>query len=185
MGKQTMVEFGLMVGSIALTAICWGLYNPVLMWGAAGMGGGKLRPFVCVGLAYFLIAVVLPMLLISIVGQESGEKFHWTFTGTVWSLVAGAVGALGALGIILALSYGGKPIFIAPLVFGFAPVVNTLFTLYVTGMYKQQINPMFYAGLILVVVGAITVLLFRPHEHKPEAKPEAKNVKAEVQPAKS
>lgn len=178
MGKQTMLNYGLMVGSIALTAICWGLYNPILMWGASAMGGGKLRPFVCVGLAYFLIAVVLPMLLIAIVGQEAEEKFRWTFGGTIWSLAAGAVGALGALGIILALSYGGKPIFIAPLVFGFAPVVNTIFTLYMTGAYKENISPMFYAGLILVVVGAVTVLVFRPHDHKPAAKPEAKNVKA-------
>ncbi|HTN74627.1 MAG TPA: hypothetical protein VL096_05250 [Pirellulaceae bacterium] len=154
-------HFILMVSSIALTAICWGVYNPIVQWGQNGMGGGRLRPFVCVGLAYFLIAVVLPMLLISIAGQESDAKFEWKFTGTFWSLMGGTVGALGAFGIIMALSYGGKPLFVAPLVFGFAPVVNTLFTMYFAPP-KEHPHPMFYAGMILVVAGAVTVLLFRP-----------------------
>jgi hypothetical protein len=178
MGKPKM-NFLLMVGMIALTAICWGIYNPLLQWGASGMGGGRLRPFVCVGLAYFLIAVVLPILLIALGGQESEAKFAPTFGGVVWSLIAGTAGALGALGIILALSYGARPIFLAPLVFGFAPVVNTIFTLYVTGAYKENISPLFYAGLILVVAGAVTVLIFRP-EHKTGA-PHASEKTARVE----
>jgi drug/metabolite transporter (DMT)-like permease len=183
MGKFGM-NFILMISMIALTAICWGIYNPLLQWGAAGMGGGRLRPFVCVGLAYFLIAVVLPILLIMMTGQESDAKFAPTFGGVVWSLIAGTAGALGALGIILALSYGAKPIFLAPLVFGFAPVVNTIFTLYVTGAYKETISPLFYAGLILVVVGAVTVLIFRP-EHKPAGHGKAEKTAAvDVAPGK-
>ena len=38
--------------------------------------------------------------------------------------VAGALGALGALCVILALRWGGKPIYVAPLVFAGAPVAR-------------------------------------------------------------
>ena len=35
-------------------------------------------------------------------------------------------GAIGALGIILAFNFGGKPVYVMPLVFGGAPVITTL-----------------------------------------------------------
>ena len=46
-----------MLAAIALTAFCWGVYGPVLHFGRDYMESA-LRPFVCVGLAYFLIAVI-------------------------------------------------------------------------------------------------------------------------------
>ena len=42
--------------------------------------------------------------------------------GTAWSLGGGAVGAIGALGVIMAFNLGGKPVYVMPLVFGGAPV---------------------------------------------------------------
>ncbi len=42
-------------------------------------------------------------------------------------------GALGALGIILAINFGGNPIYVAPLVFGSAPVINSFLTIYLAG----------------------------------------------------
>ena len=140
-----------------LTAICWGVYGPVLRNGQHDMGGSSLRPFVCVGLAYFVIAVVVPLVLLRI----RGEAGAWTATGTVWSLLAGAAGALGALGVILAFRFGGNPIYVMPLVFGCAPVVNTFVTMSFGKTYRQA-GPLFFAGLILVITGAVTVLLFRP-----------------------
>src|SRR5688500_197418 len=103
---------------IALTALCWGIYGPVLHEGQHGMGAdvaGKhvpslLRPFICVGLAYFGIAVVVPLVLL----QTKGEAGHWSTTGTIWSLAAGAAGAIGALGIILAFKNHGSPIYVMP-----------------------------------------------------------------------
>jgi hypothetical protein len=148
-----------------LTALCWGVYGPVLHNGQHDMGveiDGKhvdslLRPFICVGLAYFLIAVLVPLSLL----KSRGEVGAWTVTGTIWSLVAGAAGALGALGIILAFGFGGNPVYVMPLVFGGAPVVNTFTTMYLTKTTKQA-GPMFFAGLILVIAGAVAVLFFKP-----------------------
>jgi len=73
-------------------------------------------------------------------------------TGVLWSLLAGACGALGALGIILALSFGGRPIYVMPLVFGGAPVVNTLLTAFMNRAFNQ-LKGLFLAGLLLVITG--------------------------------
>lgn len=148
-----------MLAAIALTAICWGVYGPVLHFGRDAMQSA-LRPFVCVGLAYFLIAVIAPVALL----WRGGEKGSWTSTGVLWSLLTGAAGALGALGVILALTAGGNPIYVMPLVFGGAPVVNTLMSAYLNKSFYQLKAP-FLAGLILVITGAVTVLIFKPQVH--------------------
>ncbi|QEG24539.1 hypothetical protein [Mariniblastus fucicola] len=154
--------------SIALTAVCWGAYGPVLHKGQLKMGGSRLRPFLCVGLAYFAIAVVGPMLMLSGFPEPGG----WYTTGIIWSLGAGAAGAIGALGIIYAFNFGGKPLFIMPLVFGFAPVVNTLTTIFTDNLFGR-VNNMFFASLAMVIVGAVMVLVFSPRG-KPPAKPVVK-----------
>jgi hypothetical protein len=147
--------------SILLTAFCWGVYGVVLHVGQHEMLESRLRPFVCVGLAYFLLAVLIPLAWL----YWKGEKGRWTATGTIWSLIAGAVGALGALGVILALTFGGKPVYVMPLVFGGAPVVNTFTTMYMGRSFRA--NPMFLAGLILVIAGAAMVLIFKPFAPPP------------------
>jgi hypothetical protein len=75
--------------SIVLTAFCWGVYGVVLHVGQHEMLESRLRPFICVGLAYFLLGVLIPTVWL----YMQGEKGKWTATGTIWSLVAGAVGA--------------------------------------------------------------------------------------------
>lgn len=167
---------------VAMTALSWGVYGPVLHKGQLKMAGSRLRPLICVGLAYFLIAVLIPAALL----VQSGVP-EWTWNGALWSLAGGAAGAIGALGIIMAFNFGGKPIYVMPLVFGCAPVINTFTTMAVSHASLDQINPLFYAGLIVVAVGAVTVLVFAPkggHGPKPaEPKPEKKAIPAE--PAKS
>jgi hypothetical protein len=131
-----------------------------------------LRPFLCVGLAYFFIAVLAPFSLMRVF-VEAGT---WTFHGTAWSLAGGTAGALGALGIIMAFNFGGKPIYVMPLVFGGAPVINTFTTILHEGTY-QQTTPLFYASLMLVIGGAVTVLVFAPRgkaEEKPAKRKPAK-----------
>lgn len=166
-----MKSFAALLVFIALAMLSWGVYGPVLNWGKQDMAGSALRPFICVGLAYFAIAVVTPGVLLRLVGEAG----HWSTTGIIWSLAAGAAGALGALGIILALAFGGSPLYVMPLVFGGAPVVNTFLTMYWSKSFRQ-VSPIFIAGLILVVVGAVTVLVFRPALHGP-AKAHAADVK--------
>jgi drug/metabolite transporter (DMT)-like permease len=148
--------------AIGLAVVCWGVYGPTLNEGRADMGGSSLRPFICVGLAYFLIAVLLPGIWLYL----KGEVGHWSATGIIWSMAAGAAGAIGALGVILALAFHGSPVYVMPLVFGCAPVVNTFLTMYWTRSFRQM-SSIFIAGLILVIVGAVTVLIFRPHGHAP------------------
>jgi hypothetical protein len=168
-----MDKFLLVLASIATTALCWGIYGPVLHWGQAGMGGARMRPFMGVGIAYFVIAIVVPIVLVYVLQQESDTKYQWTWKGTFWSLAGGAAGAIGALGIIMAFNFGGKPDYVMPLVFGFAPVINTLFTMYFNQSWKY-INgiqgSMYFAGLILVAVGAVVVLTFapKPPKHAPK-----------------
>ena len=158
-----MIEFVGMLAAIALTAVCWGAYGPVLHFGREAMAS-SLRPFVCVGVAYFLIAVLVPLALL-----VRGERGGWTAKGIVWSLLAGTAGALGALGVILALGCGGRPIYVMPLVFGGAPVVNTLLSA-VLGRAFDQLRAPFLAGLMLVILGAVTVLVFKP-QPAPHAAP--------------
>src|SRR5579871_6713206 len=105
-----MKGFLLVIASIVLTTLCWGTYGPILTNGQVAMHSG-LRPFICVGAAYFVIAVIAPILLL----QTAGEKGHWSATGLFWSFLAGIVTAVGALGIILAVQQRGKPIYIMPL----------------------------------------------------------------------
>jgi hypothetical protein len=92
------------------------------------------------------------------------ERSAWTTTGIIYSLAGGAAGALGALGIILAFNFGGKPVYVMPLVFGGAPVVGTMISLAMTAGSGRP-SPYFFAGLIAVAVGAVTVLVFAPKPH--------------------
>jgi hypothetical protein len=81
-------------------------------------------------------------------------------------LLGGAFGAVGALGIIMAFNSGGRPIFVMPLVFGGAPVINTLVSIASTHQW-DKVNPFFWAGLILVVAGAAMVLVLAPRGDAP------------------
>ncbi len=155
--------------SIVLAVVCWGAYGPVLHVGQTKMGGSRLRPFCCVGIAYFIIAVAVPVLIL--MAAPSGVNMSWgdLIPGMMWSIFAGAAGALGALGIILAFNYGGKPVFVMPLVFGFAPVINTFVSMIVGGTLGK-ITPMFIGSLLLGIAGAVTVLVFAP-KTKPHGKP--------------
>ncbi|QDU95976.1 hypothetical protein [Lignipirellula cremea] len=147
----------------ALTFLCWGVYGPLLHTGGTGMGKSRLASFICVGLAYFVIAVIVPILLL----QLRGEKGYWSISGTVWSLFAGSCGAIGALGIIMALGLGGKPLYVMPLVFGCAPVVNTIVSMWMTNTFKDA-RLMFFVGIVMVAAGAAGVMFFKP-AHKPHA----------------
>jgi hypothetical protein len=175
-----MRNTALLLGSLALTVLGWGCYGPVLRAGQVGMsttgGIASLRPFVCLGLAYFLVAVIVPVLWL----HFRGEKGEWTLRGIVWSFAGGALGAIGAFAIILASVFGGRPIYVMPLVFGGAPVVNAFLTIVMARRLKE-IGPTFLAALIIVIIGVCVVLIAAPHAapHSP-AKAELSQSKAEA-----
>jgi len=71
---------------------------------------------------------------------------------------------MGALCVIFAATKAGPgaAIFVAPLVFGGAPIINTLATIYYFHPTKTLPDWRFFAGLILAVVGASLVLVYKP-----------------------
>jgi hypothetical protein len=153
---------------IVLAALCWGSYGPLLHKGQMQMADSRVRPFVYVGLAYLVIAVLLPLPLLHLFPEPGG----FNFSGTVSSFAGGAAGAVGALGILMAFHFGGKPFYVMPLVFGGAPVVNT-FTIVLAEGTSSDLSPLFLASLMVLVAGAATVLAFAPRPAKPadEVKP--------------
>ncbi len=161
-----MKGFFLIATGIAMTVTCWGVYGPALHEGQAGLGGNRLKPLICVGIAYFIVAILVPTAMLASQGQLKGD---WSGSGITWSMVAGVAGALGAIGTILALTSGGKAIYVMPLVFGGAPIVNTFLSMYWSKSWKEGIHPAFFVGLALVVIGAATVLTFAPRHSKAAA----------------
>lgn len=137
-------------------ALFWGLYGPVLHKGQIGLGH-PLRALLCVGFAYFLIAVLIPGG--TLVAQ--GGIGNFTRTGTLFSLLGGALGALGAIFVIWAFRNGGSPTYVMPIVFAGAPLVNVLFTMY-QHPPKEGVNPLLYLGFLLAAGGAGMVLYFKP-----------------------
>lgn len=139
-------------------ALSWGVYGAMLHQGQRELGN-PLRALLCVGVAYFLIGVLIPVAGLASQGQLSLNGF--TSGGTITATVAGALGAIGAGCIIWAFKNGGIPTYVMPLVFGGAPVIN-VFVSMALHPPKSSINPLLYLGLILVVAGASMVLYFRP-----------------------
>jgi drug/metabolite transporter (DMT)-like permease len=142
-----------------LTILCWGSYGPVLHNGQHHLHGDRLKPLICVGLAYFIVAIIIPVVILAVQGKLSGD---WNAEGIQWSMAAGTAGALGALGIILALTSGGKPPIIMSLVFGFAPVTTAIISIYQAKVPFKSVSPMFLMGVLLVGIGAATVVRYTP-----------------------
>ena len=178
-----MKGFAFVLLGIALTVSCWGMYGPVLHKGQEHLGGSKLKPLICVGVSYLLVAIIVPTVILVSRGEFSGG---WGFSGITWSMIAGTAGAIGAFGIIIALTSGGKPYVVMPLVFGCAPVVTVGVSMFLAGLSWRDLSPIFLAGLILVSVGAATVLIFQPKTppKSPGEKP-AQTQKTDVAPKES
>lgn len=156
------------------TVLSWGMYVPVLHEGQKRLGDGKpsagsVRAFLCVGLAYFITAVVIPVILL-LTNMAGGEKLDFSRNGVFdtpafsFALFGGIAGAAGALCIILSIKNGGKPLYVAPLVFAGAPIVNAIISLLwhpPEGASDPKNVPgwiMFGAGILLAAVGAGLVL---------------------------
>src|SRR5437764_2809810 len=106
---------------VAGAALSWGAYGVFLQQGQIQLGN-PLKALLCVGVAYFLIGVLAP--LVGLSGQGGVTGFN--LSGTLWAGLGGALGALGAVCIIYAFKAGGLPNYVMPLVFGGAPVINVL-----------------------------------------------------------
>jgi len=141
---------------VAGAVLSWGAYGAFLYLGQTQLGN-PLKALLCVGIAYFLIGVIVPVVALSSQGGLGGFNTNGLITATI----AGALGAAGAACIIWAFKAGGLPFYVMPLVFGGAPIVNVLIGM-VIHPPKAAINPMLYVGFLFASIGAAMVLYFRP-----------------------
>ena len=101
-----------------LTVICWGTYGVCMHTGSMNMANkdhGRIMAFLWVGLAYFLTAVIAPLIILKIKG---GPIDFWAYPdkGLKWSLIAGILGAIGALGVLLAFGASPNPPIYVPVI---------------------------------------------------------------------
>lgn len=138
-------------------ALSWGMYGPALHGGQVKLGS-PFRALLCVGIAYMLVGVIVPV--IALASQDELGK-GWTTSGFSQATMAGMLGALGAVFIIYAFRAGGLPMFVMPLVFGGAPLVNVLFTMYLHPP-KVAPHPLLWVGFAMAIGGAMLVLYYKP-----------------------
>lgn len=143
---------------VAGAVLSWGVYGAMLHQGQTKLGS-PLRALLCVGVAYFLIGVIVPVVMMMSQGQLDSRG--WNTSGAAFATIAGALGAIGAACIIFSFRAGGLPTYVMPLVFGGAPLVNVLYTMAVHPP-KTAPNPMLYIGFLVTAIGAAMVLYFRP-----------------------
>jgi uncharacterized membrane protein YeaQ/YmgE (transglycosylase-associated protein family) len=147
-----------------ITVGCWGLYGAFLHSGQMGMQDpvhGRYKAFLCVGIAYFLTAVLAPLAILLAKGAS------WTFapSGIAWSLFAGIVGAAGAFSVLLAFGAKGSPAVVMSIVFAGAPVLNAIYSLVLhppAGGW-QKLPVQFVLGILLAAVGGCLVSLYKPN----------------------
>jgi hypothetical protein len=165
-----------------MTVVSWGLYGAFLHTGQMGMAdpvSGRYKAFLFVGLAYFLTAVLAPLLVL----KAQGATWAFPMKGVLWSLLAGALGSIGAFCVLLAFGAKGTPPVVMSIVFGGAPVVNALYSLTFqapSGGWAPIRWP-FYAGLLLVALGGCLVTLYKPAPAV-GASPHAANLSAVAEP---
>lgn len=162
------------------TVLCWGVYSVLLHMGSVEMGkgaagppdltGNRMKAFLLVGIAYFLVAIVGPVLIM----KARGTVWNFPTAGWAWSFVAGIAGAVGAFFLLMALSSGRSPtesryvlpLIVPAIVFAGAPIVNTLVSTTKEGNWSY-VNWKFIAGIILAATGTAMVMKFKPAPEAP------------------
>lgn len=155
-----------------LTVASWGVYGIFLHTGQISMGdpvNGRYKAFLFVGIAYFLTAVLAPLILLI----AKGASWNYPAKGMWWSLIAGIVGAIGAFGVLLAFGAKGVPATVMSIVFAGAPIVNAVVSiiLHPPAGGVGSIKPQFFLGIVLAAVGGTLVTFYKPNP--PAAKPQA------------
>ncbi len=165
------------------TVVTWGLYSVLLHKGSMAMAipgapdflGSRMKSFLLVGVAYLIVGIVGPMIIM----KAKGTPWVFPTAGWSWSLIAGMAGAIGAFFLLMALSSGHTPeeskilpLLVPAIVFAGAPVVNAIVSITKDGLWGKT-RPEFYIGILLAAAGAALVMKSRPSA-APSAKPEVK-----------
>lgn len=154
---------GLWLGYSLVTVVCWGLYGVALHAGQLAMAdpaNGRYKAFLFVGVAYFLAAVLAPLAML----LGAGARMEFPAKGMGVSLAAGLLGAAGAFFVLLAFGARGLPAAVMSIVFGGAPIVNALASLWLhppAGGWKAVPVP-FFVGILLAAAGGALVTLYKP-----------------------
>jgi len=145
------------------TMLCWGTYGPILGQATALLGGSTALALALIGLGYGLAGVLAgAVLLKSGLVPDSGA---WTRDGFRKGFNAGLLGAGGNLALIVALNLYHRPEVVMPLLFGGVQLGNTVFTcLHLKSPPKRG----FAIGVVLLMVGVVATLWYRPAEHHAE-----------------
>jgi len=158
-----------------LAGLCWGTYVPFVQQGIAGLQRNSLASFLCVGVAYFLIAILFPVGMFL-----AGEKTpQWNAYGIGFATMAGVAGALGALCVIFAnrAAPAGSDyrMYIGPVIFALAPLLNTVVSMlwhpsHDGGVFQFGLKHLpdwkFYVGILLTGAGAALVLYSKEETEK-------------------
>lgn len=171
--KWTVLAF------VAGAALSWGVYVP-LVHDATTKFGSNLRAFLMVGIAYFLVAVLIPSFFIFFSNDptvKDPSKLNWGTPSITYGILAGVAGAAGALCVIFAVKEAGPTaaFIVAPLVFAGAPIINTIVsvTVFAHGKKFESLSPSFYLGLLVATTGMVLVMINKPNEIKDAGKPAA------------
>ena len=185
-------------GYVIVAGLAWGTYVPIIFFGgqllsplsaqgtAVGVGG-RLASILCVGVAYFVLAVLIP---IALMATRDDARPEWRTNGLIFSALAGVAGAVGAICVIFASKAavdqakldGINPatyrVYIAPLIFALAPAVNTLLSLV---WHPKADSPWHFAievpgwklpaGILLVAAGTFLVLYSKEEVEATKGKP--------------
>ncbi len=163
MSAQSQASNSLWLAFAFATVVAWGLYGVLLHLGQLGMAdpaNGRIKAFLCVGVAYVLVAVLAPL------GLLLAAKATWVYPakGLLLSTLAGVAGAVGALCVLLAFGAKGNPAVVMSIVFAGAPVVNAVVALLVhppAGGWSN-LRWQFVAGIVLAALGGLLVMRYRP-----------------------
>ena len=151
------------LGFALVTVLAWGVYGVFLNTGQMMMGdpaNGRYKAFLFVGIAYFITAVIAPLVML----LANGANWQLPVAGMAWSLIAGIAGALGAFFVLLAFGAKGSPAVVMAIVFGGAPIVNAIvaMAMHPPAGGVSAIRWPFVLGLVLAALGGCLVTLYRP-----------------------
>ena len=141
------------------TVFCWGAYGTAIHKSNVLLGHG-MKTILLVGVAYFFLAVLIPGIYIM-----SKQAIDWSFPtkGLMFGLLAGSLGALGAICVTFAMrpESGGNPLFVMPIIFGCAPLVNVIVSA-IAHPPNDSPSVFFFLGGNVLASGAGMVLFFQP-----------------------
>lgn len=175
------------------TALCWGMYGATLGNArAADPDASPFKPYVGIGVAYLVIAIIGGLIVVAAIGKDNWNFFDGV---TKWGFFAGSLGAIGALCLTAAMFNKGVPHTVMPVVFGGAVTVAALWGVFspmvkdamkspevraeeaahaeAEGHKAPSTSPWLWVGIVGMGISAVIIAANTPHGHPKKKKPAA------------